>query len=198
MDLVKQREVLEDHYRYRAFIPIPVNGDFSFMEDNPEQMELLQIDHSICDIIMQGSAPQGQVMEVVEHILHFVNDIGLHYAYPEEWGINKDSSLAVAMQGAIENGYYVAEKYDEFEEPGVAFRVKMQEFAYWFITTAWDLQAPYGPIEEDEWTIRNSSELRQMMPDMYAVFDQTVGRIMVAPSRETLGKIGPIRNKQKQ
>ncbi len=195
LDLTKQQEVLENHYRYRAFIPIPVDGDFSYQEDNPQQIESLARNNSICDVIMQGNAPQGQVMEVVEHILHFVTDIGLHYAYPDAWGINADSSLAIAMQKAIEAGYYKADKYDgEFDDPEVTHLVKMQEFAYWFITTAWNLQAPYGPIEEDEWTIRNSEELRQKLPQMSAVFDDTVGRIMVPPSIEILEEIGPLRN----
>lgn len=196
LNLAKQQEVLNIHYRYRAFIPIPVDGDFNYEEDNPEQFESLAKNNSICDVIMQGNAPQGQVMEVVEHILHFVTDIGLHYAYPDAWGINADSSLAIAMQKAIEAGYYKVAKYDdEFEDWEVAYRVKMQEFAYWFITTAWNLQAPYGPIEEDEWTIRNAAELRLKMPKMYAVFNDTVGRIMVPPSMEILKEIGPLRNK---
>ena len=196
LDLAKQQEVLRIHYRYRAFIPIPVDGDFSYEEENPEQFEALVRNNSICDVIMQGNAPQGQVMEVIEHILHFVTDIGLHYAYPDAWGINADSSLAVSMQKAIDAGYYKVAKYDdEFEDQEVAHRVKMQEFAYWFITTAWNLQAPYGPIEEDEWTIRNAAELRQKLPEMYAVFNETVGRIMVPPSMEILREIGPLRNK---
>ena len=196
LDLAKQQEIIELHHLYRAFIPIPVDGDFGYQQDNPEQFEALTRDNSICDVIMQGNAPQGQVMEVLEHILHFVTDIGLHYGYPGAWGINADSSLAIAMQKAIEAGYYKAAKYDdEFEDREVAHRVKMQEFAYWFITTAWNLQAPYGPIEEDEWTIRNAAELSRKLPGMYAVFNDTVGRIMVPPSMEILEEIGPLRNK---
>ena len=143
---------------------------------------------------MQGNAPQGQVMEVIEHILHFVTDIGLHYAYPNAWGVNADSSLAISMQKAIDAGYYKVAKYDdEFEDQEVAHRVKMQEFAYWFITTAWNLRHLWV-IEEDEWTIRDAAELRQKLPEMYAVFNDTVGRIMV-PSMEILREIGPLRNK---
>ena len=103
-------------------------------------------------------------MEVIEHILHFVTDIGLHYAYPDAWGINTHSVSAIAMQEAMEAGYYKVAKYDdEFEDLEIAHRVKMQEFACWFISTAWNLQAPYGPIEEDEWTIRNAAEVRRKL-----------------------------------
>ena len=101
------------------------------------------------------------------------------------------------MQLAIDKGYYDIDSYDDLQgEPqGIADRILLQEFAYWFITTAWNLQAPYGPIEEDEWTIRNAAELRQKLPEMYAVFNETVGRIMVPPSMEILREIGPLRNK---
>ncbi len=64
------------------------------------------------------------------------------------------------------------------------------EFAYWFISTAWDLQKPYGPIE-DEWRIRDAAELRSKLPEMYAAYESTVGRIMVPPSAATLREIGP-------
>ena len=194
LDLAVQREVLANHYRYKALIPIPVDGDFSFMEDNADQFERLARNNSICDVIMQGAAPQGQVMEVVEHILHYVTDIGLHYAYPDSWGINEHSSLAVAMQKAIDAGYYDVNSYDDIDDPEVRYRVMMQEFAYWFISTAWDLQEPYGPIEEQEWTIRNSTELQTKMPEMYAVYERTAARVMVAPSPEILQELGPLRN----
>ena len=91
----------------------------------------------------------GQVMEVVEHILHYVSDVGLHYAFPAEWGISKDSELAVAMQEAIDKGYYEVEQYGEILEESEAenkeeeyFRVLMQEFAYWVISTY--LESPGG------------------------------------------------------
>ena len=58
LDLTKQQEVLEIHYRYRAMIPIPVDGDFGYEEDNPEQFEALTRKNSICDVIMRGNAPK--------------------------------------------------------------------------------------------------------------------------------------------
>ena len=69
------------------------------MEENEEQWREIENNNSVCDIIMQDGpvGPEGQVMEVVEHILHYVSDIGLHYAFPEVWGISEDSDLARAM-----------------------------------------------------------------------------------------------------
>ena len=88
-------------------------------------------------------------MEVVEHILHYVSDLGLHYTFPDEWGISKTSALAQAMNKAVDEGYYDVTSYEDIDDEEVRHRVMMQEFAYWVISTAWNLQEPYGPIGED-------------------------------------------------
>ncbi len=71
-----------------------------------------------------GSEP-GQVMEVVEHILHFVSDVGLHYTFPNEWGISKKSKLWEAMQEAVEKGYYDISSYADIDEENVRDRVTL-------------------------------------------------------------------------
>lgn len=190
LDLVMQARVIENHYRYGALIPVPLGQDFSFMEENPEQWQALESQYSICDIIMQDVP--GQVMEVVEHILHYVTDIGLHYAYPDVWGISDDSQLAVAMRKAVDMGYYNISSYDDIDNLEARERVILQEFAYWFISTAWNLQEPYGPIE-DEWVIRNRAELMEKLPDFFVAYQQTAERVMMAPGLETLQTIGPTR-----
>jgi hypothetical protein len=196
LDLEKQQEILANHYRYNAVIPVPVGDDFSFAEDDSSGFERTAGNNTICDIIMQD-VPSGQVMEVVEHILHYVSDVGLHYTFPDEWGINEGSALAGAMRKAIDAGYYNVEQYgDEMGEE--RFRVLMQEFAYWIISTAWNLQEAYGPQSEDEWTIVNEADLREKLPEFYAVYQRTVGRTMVAPSLETLQEIGPTRAEEGQ
>lgn len=199
LDADLQRELLANHYRYGALIPVPLGDDMSFTEENEEQWAEIEKNHSVCDIIMQGTpvGPEGQVMEVVEHILHYVTDIGLHYTFPEVWGISEDSALARAMRKADDEGYYVLDKYLDIGDEEVRFRVQMQEFAYWFISTAWNLQAPYGPVWEDEWTIVDQEDLRQKLPEMYAAYEETAARVMVAPSLETLQEIGPTRAEER-
>jgi hypothetical protein len=195
LDLAKQEEVLRNHYLHRALIPVPVGEDMSFFEEDRESFMLLASQNSICDIIM--SDVPGQVMEVVEHILHFVSDTGLHFAFPAEWGISKDSEIAIAMNEAIEKGYYEIEQYDEFEDEEEHLRVLIQEFAYWVISTYWDLQEAYGPVGEAEWNIVTAAELEEKMPALHDMIDRTVGTIMVAPSLETLQQIGPTRAEER-
>ena len=195
LDADLQRELLANHYRYRALIPVPLGFDYSFMDETDERWAAIERDNSVCDVIMQD-VPEGQVMEVVEHILHYVTDIGLHYTFPDVWGISEDSELAKAMKTAIDEGYYVVDSYARIDDEE-RFRVQMQEFAYWFISTAWNLQAPYGPVWEEEWTIRDQEDLRQKLPSMYAAYEETAARVMVAPSLATLAEIGPTRAEER-
>ena len=191
LDLAKQKQILENHYRYNALIPVPVGEDMSFLEEDEAAFDRIRGGNSVCDIIMEGV--NGQVMEVVEHILHYVSDLGLHYAFPDEWGISQDSALAVAMRKAVDEGYYDISSYDDIDDSETRHRVAMQEFAYWVISTAWNLQEPYGPIGEDEWTITDEDDLKSKLPEFYEVYQRTVGRTMVAPSLATLEDIGPKR-----
>ncbi len=190
MDTARQAEVLANHHMYGAVIPVPLGRDFSFMENNADDWARIESENSVCDIIMQDVP--GQVMEVVEHILHYVTDVGLHYAYPDQWGIDRDSVLVQGMRDAVDRGYYVISQYSDIDELEVRERVLVQEFAYWVITTAWNLQEDYGP-REDEWQVTDRNDLRAKLPEMDALMERTVDRIMVAPSRRTLEEIGPTR-----
>jgi hypothetical protein len=194
LDLDQQAEILANHYRYRSVIPIPVGEDFSFME-HPD-FEQTARENSICDIIMQDVP--GQVMEVVEHILHYVSDMGLSYTFPEDWGFEEDSMVSRGMRKAIEMGYYDVIQYEgEGRDEEEHHRVLVQEFAYWIISTYWDLQEAYGPVGEAEWTISTAADLAEKLPALYAMIDRTVGRTMMAPSLTTLQEIGPTRAEER-
>ena len=45
-------------------------------------------------------------MEVVEHILHFVSMVGLHYTFYDDWGVNRSSNQFNEMETAIREKYY--------------------------------------------------------------------------------------------
>lgn len=200
LDLETQAEILRNQYRYRAVIPVPVGENFDFFE-HPD-FEQTAGNNTVCDIIMEDVP--GQVMEVEEHILHYVTDVGLHYTFPAEWGISEESVVNRGMQEAIDRGYYDVTQYqEEVDEGGEGIdpeeyrRVIIQEFAYWLITTYWDLQEDYGPVGEAEWSIVTSAELKEKLPELWDMVDATVGRTMAAPSRETLQAIGPTRAEER-
>lgn len=57
-----------------------------------DQMGPLEEKHSICDSIMELTDANKQPMEVIEHILHHVTMVGLHYALYDQWGVSSDST----------------------------------------------------------------------------------------------------------
>jgi hypothetical protein len=182
IDSELQKEVLRNMCRYRTVIPLFLGEDHEFAPSDEAAWDITRSQNSICDIIME--AVPGQVNEVVEHILHHVTDVGLHYTFPDEWGISKTSKLYQVMQEAIDKKYYDVRQYGE-EDNEVRNRVLLQEYAYWIIYCSWDLRESYGP-KEAEWSIMNSSELKAKLPQSYELFESTIPKVMASPSRSTL------------
>jgi len=178
-----QEDLIRNMYKYRTVIPLFKGEDFDFTASDEELWDRTTRENSICDIIMEGVP--GQVTEVVEHILHFVTDIGMHYTFPDEWGISKSSKLYELMQQAIDNQYYDVAQYSDINNDADRLRVLLQEYAYWIIYTSWDLRESYGP-QEAEWFIMNSSELNDKLPQSYQLFQKIVPKVMVRPSKEIL------------
>ena len=178
-----QEDLIRNMYKYRTVIPLFKGENFDFTSSDEKLWDRTTAENSICDIIMEGVP--GQVTEVVEHILHFVTDIGMHYTFPDEWGISKSSKLYELMQQAIDNQYYDVAQYSDINNDADRLRVLLQEYAYWIIYTSWDLREPYGP-QEAEWFIMNSSELNDKLPQSYQLFQKIVPKVMVRPSKEML------------
>lgn len=144
---------------------------------------MTEAQNSVCDRIGQGV--RGQAMEVLEHVLHHITDVGMHYTFPQEWGLHGESRLYEAMQEAIQKGVYNVKCYREIDEAHVRQRVELQEFGYWLITTAWEFQAEFGH-ESREWRIRTWSELIDKLPCGFALFMDTVLPTLVPPKVESL------------
>jgi hypothetical protein len=182
IDQELQKEVLINMYRYKAVIPFFLGHDHEVTPEDEAAFDLTRSQNSICDIIMEGVS--GQVNEVVEHILHHVTDIGLHYTFPDEWGISETSKVYHAMQEAIDKEYYIVEQYGG-RDSEVRNRVLIQEFAYWLIGSGWNFLGPYAP--DAEWKIiRTKSDLKEMLPLSYELFERTIPKVMASPSTETL------------
>ena len=182
-DTLVQQALLTNLYRYKTLIPIFYGEDWSIEPENESVWDALADENSLCDIIMEGVP--DPVMEVVEHILHHLTDIGLHYTYPVDWGLTSTSRLYTVAQEAISLGYYDVAQYSDIQETGVNNRVILQEYAYWIIYTAWDLRENYGPAQS-EWSIVSGNELLSKLPESYALFQETIPSVMTCPSDETL------------
>ena len=182
-DTLLQQTLLTKLYQYKTVIPLFYGENWSIEPENEAAWDALGDENSVCDIIMEGVP--DPVMEVVEHILHHLTDIGLHYTYSADWGLTSSSRLYNETQEAVSLGYYDITQYSDILEAGVRNRVILQEYAYWIIYTAWDLRENYGP-DQSEWSIVTGSELQSKLPESYALFQETIPSVMTCPSNETL------------
>lgn len=175
---VLQESVLQNMYMYNAMLPI-VKDEASMEKFMTED---IQTKASICDIIMKTD--EGQVMEVVEHLLHAITDVGLHYSMNDQFGISNTSAVKSLMDKDIASKAYNAESYNEFTGE-LKTRILIQEYAYWLISSYWNLQDPYG-TDKQEWAYLNKVSLEKGNPDAVKLLDETVASFMAAPTKATL------------
>jgi len=183
IDADLQAELLRNMYKYRTVIPFYQGRNHEFSPEDEALWAATRSRNSVCDIIMEGVP--NQTNEVVEHILHHVTDVGLHYTFPDEWGISTTSKAYKVTQEAIAKKYYDVEQYARFKEE--LNRVLIQEYAYWIIVAFWELREPFFP-REAEYNIMNGAELKAKLPQSYELVEQTVPKVMVAPSRAALAE----------
>ena len=174
-----QEAVLKEMYRYYAVLPIVSIAQFSDIGDLGGQEDAA----SFADIIM-NDVETGQVNEVVEHILHAVTSVGMHYALNGEFGLHEESTVTQAMREATELGYF---NYVSGEPEGSAedSKIRVQEYVYWVIVTGWNIQERYYSGGE-EWTIRNADALQAQQPFAYELFADYIPNIMTVPSEAVL------------
>ena len=182
-DQLLQRKVIENMYKYKTTIPLFYGEDWSIESSEEQEWEQTNAASSICDIIMENVP--NQVMEVVEHILHHITDIGLHFTFADDWGLDPSSELYRVTNLAIGSGNYNISQYSDISEVDVRNRVILQEYAYWIIYTSWDIREKYGP-EESEWSIRTREEFMIKEPDAFDLFQNTIPKILSCPSDSLL------------
>ena len=178
-----QRQVIENMYRYKTIIPLFYGEDWAIASSEEQEWEQTNAANSMCDIIMEDIP--NQVMEVVEHILHHITDIGLHFTLADNWGLDANSELYRVTNLAISSGNYNISQYSDISELDVRNRVILQEYAYWIIYTSWDLRKKYGPAES-EWSIMTREEFMIKEPAAFELFQNTIPKILSCPSDSML------------
>ena len=97
----------------------------------------------------------GQIGEVVEHLLHTVTGVAFALEFTEWNWENPNSEIILAMNEAIEKNIFDISSYEEIKNSGNIEdfnRITSIEFAFWGIVTEWG----YGDIYDlphDEFTI---------------------------------------------
>ena len=182
-DQLLQRQVIENMYRYKTIIPLFYGEDWAIASSEEQEWEQTNAANSMCDIIMEDIP--NQVMEVVEHILHHITDIGLHFTLADNWGLDPNSELYRVTNLAISSGNYNISQYSDISELDVRNRVILQEYAYWIIYTSWDIRKKYGPAES-EWSIMTREEFISKEPAAFELFQNTIPKILSCPSDSIL------------
>ena len=188
IDAELQDAVLRSLLRAKTTIPMWRGEEPDFPEDSDwEALDRLRDRRSICDAIFQldDRDRDGQPMEVVEHLLHHLNMVGLHDVFPEDWGISRTSTLHAAMRTALDRSWYVVDYLDEFDDDEEAERVLLQEYAYWVISSEWDLQRVFGP-GHGEWTLVDPGTFGEAQPELHEAFLRTIPKVLVAPRPDRL------------
>lgn len=188
-DRTGQMKILEAMYRYRAAVPIFVGRMVDKMSPARDYL-------SMCDTITIGmeessGKPSSQILEVYEHLLHAITDVGLHHAYPKEWGVTTDSRLYEAMQEAIDVGVYDVSDYQRIEEEDVRTRIEMQEFAFWGLSTVQGVHAAhFEGSAEPEWGLVHPHQVKDKIPKFWALHQDTTENWLGNVSNATMTQLG--------
>jgi hypothetical protein len=135
-------------------------------------------------------------MEVVEHIVHIVTNVGFHHVWPEVWGLTRSSRVWAAIteaqkSGAYDISGYKSDSWQTWMTDSEFVRIVIQEYAYWLITSHWGIQEPFGSKVENnkEWSANTEAKVKKLNPLGHALLVETVDKVMAAPSTATLDEL---------
>ena len=113
-----------------------------------------------------------------------------HWCASKQWNYyDPNSDINIAMQQAFSAGIYNTEgMYNDVDSQGL-MEVLPQEFAFWFIVTAWDYIEKYFPNNENEWNLKSSIELKEKLPLAYKLYEETVLPVITKPSESFLDSL---------
>lgn len=193
-DSERQEAVIRAMFRHKAVVPI-VKGHWEAVPHHLEEAwNSVAQGHTVCDGLMEGVP--GQALEVVEHLLHALTEVGLKSVFPRVWGTSGSTPLALATETAIRHGWYNVEQCAGLSAEAEAERRRgmAKEFAYWFTTTVWDLQDVLGPLNEDEWVLRSRPDLLRLMPNFFDAFQASAAQVLLPPNATILATFGTSRD----
>jgi len=194
-DREQQEAMIEAMAKKRTLIPVvPVEGFGALSEEEFQQMDQIQADYSSCDMIFElGLENPRQPMEVVEHLLHHLNLIGLHYLLPEQWGMTPTSQLSDELQVSGQQQYFDVAGYEaSFPEASEEemMDILLKQYSFWLLATWMDVVAEYGPNDvENEWQLYTPALLEADQPSAWALCDDYLKTLLAVPTN--LADYGP-------
>jgi len=136
--------VMQKMYEYR--------GVASIINPNLSGVEKIEGNWSKCDILMLGVS-SNQHNEIIEHLLHFISDVGLSRAMPNVFGFGDTSLLVVAMNEAITAKMYVTTNYSSVTPAEQKHRIMVQEYFYQLFATCSTFFKNYTGHNSSEWVL---------------------------------------------
>ena len=152
--------------------PHPINGNY---KDNQT------------DYIWEGltRSEASQTSEVIEHLLHTITGVGFAFQFSEWDWLDPSSKINLAMEQAIEGGYYDVSSYESIklrgDDEGYA-KVTVIEFSYWLILAEWEyFEITDNANNNTEFTLRTASDIASKLPLAHELYLDTAAKILSRP-----------------
>lgn len=173
--------IMQKMYEYRLV------GNLIYPEINAN--DNVVYNWSSCDIISMGVSTK-QENEIIEHLLHFISDVGLSKAMPNIFGFT-GSSLSNAMDEAISKGLYVTTDYNSMSGDNKQ-RVIVQEYFYQLFATCSGFFGTYGNPNSNEWvlTTLTCDGLNAKNPKGYYLYNSVIVKVLKLPTTATMTALG--------
>ena len=150
----------------------PINGNY---KDNQT------------DYIWEGlsRSEASQISTVIEHLLHTITGVGFAIQFSEWDPQNPSSKINLAMEQAIEGGYYDVSSYESIklrgDDAGYAKAIVI-EFSYWLILAEWEYFEITDKANNNiEFTLRTASDIASKLPLAHELYLDTAAKILSRP-----------------
>ena len=130
-----------------------------------------------------------QIGTVIEHLLHTITGIGFNLVYPEWKWADSSSSINLAMQQAIDGGYYDISSYASVldrDPEGHMFTIAT-EFSFWLVLAEWEyFELTDKSNNNTEFTLRTASDIADKLPLAHQLYLDTFAKVFSAPDKSLI------------
>ena len=131
-----------------------------------------------------SASAASQINEVLEHFLHTITAVALNDYKPEWKWTESSSSINLAMQQAIDGGYYDVSSYANVTDPEGYKKTIATEFAYWLVLAEWGYFEIADKVNDNtEFTLQTASDIAVKLPLAHQLYLDTFAKIFSVPDK---------------
>ena len=134
-------------------------------------------------------AAASQTSSVIEHLLHTITAVGFNLVYPEWKWADSSSSINLAMQQAIDGGYYDISSYASVldrDPEGHMFTIAT-EFSFWLVLAEWEyFELTDKSNNNTEFTLRTASDIADKLPLAHQLYLDTFAKVFSTPDKSLI------------